>query len=89
MDLPPLEMGNTEGGGSVKYASFEIPLSHPSGCIRVWHLGERSALEIETCMVSAWDEYVVFKTMGLCEITKEMRVHREKRTAKILGRSCV
>lgn len=40
------------------------------------------------CMLSAWDKYVVFKTMGLHEIAKEMRVHREKRD-KILGYSNV
>lgn len=39
------------------------------------------------CMVSAWDNYVVFKTMGSCDITKEMRGHRGKRKAKILRHS--
>lgn len=41
------------------------------------------------CTLSAWDKYMVFKTMGLHEITKEMRVHREKRRDKILGYSSV
>lgn len=41
------------------------------------------------CLLSAWDKYMIFKTVGLHEITKEMRVCRGKRRAKILGYSSI